>query len=69
VAKALSGTVGVTGTVDVDGDFKDVIVYEYGKDLDAEAIACASKSRFRPAELHGKPVRIHMQMELMFQVM
>jgi protein TonB len=67
--KKINGAVAVTMIVTADGTVRDVKVSKgLEESLDRQAIAAVSKWRFEPATKDGKPVAVHLDVEVDFRL-
>lgn len=64
------GTVIISAIVDVDGILKDIkVVRALGLGLDEKAIEAIQKWRFKPGVKDGKPVAVHVSIEVNFRLL
>lgn len=67
----VQGVAVLSGVVDVDGRLRDIRVVrslDAAFGLDQEAIACVGQWRFRPGTRAGKPVAVHVTIEVAFNL-
>lgn len=67
-AKRIQGAVVVEFQIDVQGRVARARVVESIPDLDAAALACVSKWRFKPAQKEGKPVATFARVPILFRI-
>jgi protein TonB len=67
--KKINGTVIVAMIVTAEGKVRDLkIIKSLDKSLDKQAIAAVSKWKFQPATKGGKPVAVHLPVEVDFRL-
>lgn len=66
--KRIEGTVEVYTWIQVDGTTSHVRVVRGVKGLDRAAEEAVRSYRFQPAELQGKPVLVHMYVDVVFKL-
>jgi len=67
--KKINGTVIVAMIVTAEGKVRDLkIIKSLDKGLDKQAIAAVSKWQFQPATKGGKPVAVHLPVEVDFRL-
>ena len=67
-AKRIQGAVVVEFQIDVQGRVAGARVVESIPDLDAAALACVSKWRFKPAQKAGKPIATFARVPILFRI-
>ena len=67
--KKLNGSVTVAMIVTPEGNVRDVkVIKSLEKDLDKQALAAVSTWKFEPATKDGKPVPVHLKVEVDFRL-
>jgi periplasmic protein TonB len=67
--KKIQGTVVLAMIVTAEGNVRDVKVTErVYKDLDKQAVAAVSTWKFKPATKDGKPVAVHLSVDVSFRL-